>query len=46
MSAESSSRNRLARVFFGAVWDHRKATYNCGPAGTNNRFNISMFCNF
>jgi len=35
-----------AHAFFGFVWDYRKATYNTGPAGTNNRFNLSMFYNF
>lgn len=35
-----------AHAFFGLVWDYRKAVYNTGQNGTNNRFNLSMFYNF
>jgi hypothetical protein len=35
-----------AHAFFGFVWDSRKASYNSGQNGSNNRFNLSMFYNF
>lgn len=38
--------NPLGAAFFGLVWDYRKANYNNGIEGTNNRFNLSMFYNF
>ena len=38
--------NPFDRAFFGVVWDSRKATYNSGVNGTNNRINFSMFYNF
>jgi len=36
----------LAPAFFGVVWDSRKANYNSGVNGSNNRLNLSMFYNF
>ena len=38
--------NPLAPAFFGLVWDSRKANYNNGGEGSNNRLNLSMFYNF
>ena len=38
--------NPFDRAFVGAVWDDRKAIYNSGPEGSNNRVNLSMFYNF
>jgi hypothetical protein len=38
--------NPFDHAFFGFVWDARKAIYNSGADGTNNRLNFSMFYNF
>jgi hypothetical protein len=38
--------NPIAPAFFGLVWDSRKAHYNSGVDGSNNRINLSMFYNF
>jgi hypothetical protein len=38
--------NPFGAAFFGLVWDSRKAVYNAGENGTNNRINFSMFYNF
>jgi hypothetical protein len=38
--------NPLNALYTGIGWDYRKASYNDGVDGDNNRINLSLFYNF
>jgi hypothetical protein len=38
--------NPLTSLYAGVTWDHRRAEYNDGNDGRNNRFSLSFFYNF
>jgi hypothetical protein len=38
--------NPLPSLYTSVGWDYRQASYNDGPTGRNNRFNLSVFYNF